>query len=691
MDKVVTYAFLSIIQEKNGNITSLLSIFEELVEGLLSSLVKRQQKGGSIFDLQKEFKITYSIEIPIPTMRIILNTIKEKYNSLLTIYQDDFFSINEFPEINFNIILEKQRTDIEAFYNLYNRYLFIRGLKYEDYDLLAFFEQNKRYILKCLTGAVDIEENHQVQAQFIQKLLHLKYYNELINRIFLGSIISSYIELEIDDSTKYSKILLLDTNFIISLLNLHSEESFVNCNMLIEIANRLKYKVEIMLFTIDETFALLNRVASNLNRVTFFQSLDKDSIYHGCFRNNINASGLTFIANKFVDKLREQYGIIITNEMTNNAMITEASQSVYFKQLKERKHNPDGALHDATVLYYTQKLRKTSQNSFKDISAWFVTDRRGVHENLNLLDRNAPLMIRAEELLNIMWLSHPSYSASDYIQTAISRLLSTTLNIVPNEKMLKALDRKIQMIKDYPINAKDCIQVAETIGSIENQKLKLLLEKSTQEEIITELMNLSKYAEEKEKERQKEDEEFLLLIKEDLKRSTDKEKAILEKIKSEEIEVMSIDIRNNSSNKEIALIEEIIKRDQEELESIKNDIIFQIPIQAEKYAKKIFFTIGIICCILFILTAHFIYKNWIFTEPALYLLTFFPWIISYFGSAIFLKKISFSEIKKIMILKKENKIKKIKMNYIVRAESLEKRIVENKAKIKSIRENMIFC
>jgi hypothetical protein len=259
MDKVVTYAFLSVIKEKTGNITSLLSIFEELVEGLLSSWVKRQVKGGRLLDLQKDFKTTYSIDIPIPTLRTILNNIIQKNSSLFTTYSDDSFTINEFPEINLTILLEKQQSDIEAFYNLYNRYLSIKGLKYEDYNLLAFFEQNKRYVLKCLNGSVEIEENHQVQAQFIHKLLHLKRYNELINRIFLGSIISSYIELEIDDSTKHGKILLLDTNFIISLLNLHSEESFDNCKMLIEIANRLKYKVEIMPFTIDETFALLKQ------------------------------------------------------------------------------------------------------------------------------------------------------------------------------------------------------------------------------------------------------------------------------------------------------------------------------------------------------------------------------------------------------------------------------------------------
>ena len=690
MDKVVIYAFLSVIKEKSGNIISLLSIFEELVEGLLSTWIKKELKGGRIIDLQKDFKMTFFIDIPIPTLKTIIYNIIQKNNSILTTYHDDSFIINEFPEIDFNILLEKQQSEIESFYNLYNRYLNIRGLNYEDYDLLTFFEQNKRYIIKCLTGAINNEENHQVQAQFIQKLLYHKQYNELINRIFLGSIISSYIELEIDDSTKYSKILLLDTNFIVSLLNLHSEESFENCKMLMEIANQLKYKIEIMPFTIDETYALLNRVASNLNNITYFQSLDKDSIYHGCFRNNINSSGLTFIANKFVERLRVQYGILVTDEMTNNAMTSEAKQSQYYKMLKERRHNPDGALHDATVLYYTKKLRKGSPKSFKDINVWFVTDTRGFNENLSILDQNIPLMIRAEELLNILWLSHPSYDTKNYIQTTISRLLSTTLNIVPDGKMLKALDRKIQIIKDYPINARDCIQVAEAIGSIENKKLKLLLEKNTQEEIIIELKHLSKIAEEKESEKQKESEDILTLIKDEMNRSIEREKAILEKINDEKIEAISIDVRNEAATKEIVLLEELAKRDREELESLRNDIILQIPIEAEKHVKNIYIVFGIFCCVIFISSVCFIYKYWQFAEPILFLIAFIPWIISYFTAIFFSKKISFFEIKKVLILLKENKLKKVKMNYLVRAELLEKRINENGKKIKTIRENIFY-
>ena len=112
---------------------------------------------------------------------------------------------------------------------------------------------------------------------------------------------------------------------------------------------------------------------------------------------------------------------------------------------------------------------------------------------------------------------------------------------------------------------------------------------------------------------------------------------------------------------------------------------------AEKHIKQKLIGFGILCCVIFILSASFIYKYWTKTEPVLYLLAFIPWMILYFANVISSKKITFNSIKKVLILKKENNIKKTKMNYIVRAELLEKRIAENKIKIKSIRENIIYC
>jgi hypothetical protein len=556
IDKAVVYAFLSVIKEKSGNITSLMSIFEELVEGLLSLWSRNGTGAARIVDLQDDFFKMYTINIPIPTLRVILRNISNKYSETFTIHSDDSFVINNFPNKDLSYIIETQKGYIDLLFDLYNDYLMQKGLDPSSYDLLEYIEENKKQVLSFISGGLSLSNNkYQIQARFIKELLSIPEYNPIIQRLFLGSIISSYIELDIDESTTKSKTLLLDTNFIVSLLDLHSIESFINCKMLLKIANQLKYKIEVMPFTIDETTALLNRIASNLNNITYFQAQDKDSIYNGCFRRNIDPSSLSVIARKFELKLQNEYGIIQTDLMTNNSMIAEARQSKIYSQIKNRINNPDGALHDATVLYYTRKLRKSAQKSFADVESWFVTDTSGYYENNSISSNNIPLLIRAEELLNIMWLSHPLYNSDSFIKSTMARTLSGTLNsALPDKKMLKEIDRKVQIIKDYPINTKDCIQVAEVLGSLENQQLKAVLEATNQREILNKLHQLSITAERKAQLEKNDIEKLTAMAIDKLKKSYELEKIAIENTSQEKITRISLEVRNDSTNKEIEIL-----------------------------------------------------------------------------------------------------------------------------------------
>jgi hypothetical protein len=692
LDKAVTYAFLSVVKEKSGNVTSLLSIFEELTEGIISTWTKNGIKSALIIDLQLDFKKSYNINIPIPTLRVILNKISSKYCDTFTIHNDDSFIINNFPNKDFTQLIEQQKNSIDLLFDLYNSFLLRKRLDPTKYDLLDYIENNKNQILRFFSGDFSLHsDNSQVQARFIKELLCIPEYNPIISRLFLGAMISSYIELDVDESMDKDKTLLLDTNFIVSLLDLHSIESFLNCKMLIEIARGLKYKIEVMPFTVDETTALLNRIALNLNNVTYFQSQDKDSIYNGCFRRNISASSLSMIARKFMSKLQNDYGIIQTDMAINNSIINEAKQSAIYKQLKTRINNPDGALHDATLLYYTQKLRKANPNSFADINVWFVTDARGFSETISFVPKNVPLTIRTEELLNIMWISHPLYNSDDFIKTTISKAISSTLNnTLPDRKMLKEIDKKLQVVRDFPINTKDCIQVAEALGSIDNQNLKIVLEASNQQEILKQLHKLSTVAVEK-IQSEKEEKEFITKMAIDkLKKSFECEMTALEKIKQEQITTISIESRNEANSREIIILEELIRRDMEERESIHNNILQKIPIKAEKYVKRIMVILGILCSILFCGTAKIVFDKWNTAEPIIFLLSFVPWILCYFIVALTTKQLSIREIKDSFVTRITNKENKKNIFFINKSSELEKRIHENKNKIDQLKKCMIY-
>jgi hypothetical protein len=691
-DKAVTYAFLSVIKEKSGNVTSLTSIFEELVEGILSTWTRNGINSARIVDLQHEFKTTYIINIPIPTLRVLVKKISEKYTGAFTIHTDDSFIISNFPNKDFSYLIDKQKGEIDLLYDLYFSYIKTKGLEPEKYDLLEYIEENKKQILQFMSGDFSLKQNdYQIQAHFIKELLGFPEYSSMIQRLFLGSIISSYIELDIDESMDKNKILLLDTNFIISLLDLHSIESFINCKMLIELAKKLKYKIEIMPFTIEETTALLNRIASNLNDLTYFQSQEADSIYHGCFRKNISSTTLSLIAQKFVSKLQSEYGIIQTDMSVNNSMINLARQSKYYSQLKNRINNPDGALHDATLLYYVQHLRKQNPLSFADINAWFVTDTKGFSDNIIISPKGVPLMIRAEELLNIMWISHPLYNSEDFVQKTIAKTLSSTLNnSLPNIHMLREIDKKVQAIKDYPINTRDCIQIAEVLGSIENQHLKTVIESRNQQEIIRKLHDLSVLAKKKALNEKNEKEIIAKLAMEKLQNSFEYEKRTLEKIKKEEMENASLESRNSILNTRISMLEEIIKRDTEELNSIKNNIILPIELKSKMIVKNILIISGVICILLFFYIAKLIFENWSNAEPILYLLGFIPLLISYFLTILTTKKFSVKTITEAFVTRLNNKQKKKNLYFLNKAFELEKRIVENEKDIEEIKRTLIY-
>ena len=82
---------------------------------------------------------------------------------------------------------------------------------------------------------------------------------EVIRKIYLGSILSCYLsEYEPQDKMMSDVELLLDTNFIVSLLDLNTPESTTTCRQLLKIASSFGYSLRVLKETIKETTDLLS-------------------------------------------------------------------------------------------------------------------------------------------------------------------------------------------------------------------------------------------------------------------------------------------------------------------------------------------------------------------------------------------------------------------------------------------------
>jgi len=100
MSSEVTYCLLAEIKSRKSNVTSLMEIFQELVEALFSYYYKKGEIKEKISDLRDAFIREYGIEIPFPTLKIILSQLKAKYGEKVTLYSDFSFAIMELSPIN---------------------------------------------------------------------------------------------------------------------------------------------------------------------------------------------------------------------------------------------------------------------------------------------------------------------------------------------------------------------------------------------------------------------------------------------------------------------------------------------------------------------------------------------------------------------------------------------------------------
>jgi hypothetical protein len=313
---------------------------------------------------------------------------------------------------------------------------------------------------------------------FVDYFKNFKEVYDLIKNIYLGSIISSYIEYQ-TSPIKINIELLFDTNFLISLLDLKTPESTHTCNKLVEIAKSIGYKLNVLDITIAETRNLLEKRAEHFDGAFLAKKIDPEDIYNACDRRKLNKTDLQRIADNLEDELTK-LGICLIPHSEKYQNVARHSEE--FKKFKAFRHNDFAALHDATVLYYVRDKRNNKRiRDFDKVNCWFVNNSSSWQSSDSLISTtngHQPETIRAEDFINILWLSNPNIKKqvgdSDLADIGITRMISCTLNeTLPKSAIIRELDDNIKKYGAEVISDKDIIRVATRIA---NRNLKNLEE-----------------------------------------------------------------------------------------------------------------------------------------------------------------------------------------------------------------------
>lgn len=358
--KIVAYSLLAHINNSGSFISDLTEIFAPLVKRSLSQMnsLHGSIKGASILEIKNVIDENYKLDIPIPILRKLLKKISEEINTAenicFVLYGDDSFAIKDYIFIEYEDIIKRKEEEIEKVQNLFDDFKRVQKIpETHDVDVFAFIDQNKISISKYLSNrfrSLD-DSDYSIEAQFINYFKKIPIVYESIRNIYLGSILSTYLEYKTSPVNQNIE-LLFDTNFIIGLLDLKTPESKHTCNKLLEIAKSQGYKLSILNITITEITHLLEKKAENFDKTFLAKKIDPEDIYNACDRRKLAKTDLQRIAQNINNTILE-YGIFAvpnTDKYQNNAKFSKE-----FEKLRNLRNNDWSALHDATTIYYVRE------------------------------------------------------------------------------------------------------------------------------------------------------------------------------------------------------------------------------------------------------------------------------------------------------------------------------------------------
>lgn len=531
--KIVTYSLLAHINDNKKGIEDLSELFIPIVKRVLAQMTAEGiTKGEHINEIKQRIDKSFFLDIPFPLLdkiiKKIVTEVASTKGSSFIVYKDKAFLINNYTFTEFEDDINEEEMKISKLEALYDAFLEVNQVQDKDkVSLIEFLDKNRFQVIGYFSKDGEktfVENDFSVQANFLKSIKSDTNLYKILCKIYLGSIIASYLEFEpAIQTTIKDKEFLLDTNFIVGLLDLNSIESKHTCQKIVEICNRLNYRMSVLDITLEETNNLIERAINNLDSTFLQKKLDPDSIFNACDRRGLSKTDLEKILANLGSTLQSEFAITIVHN--SSRFQNEAKYSKEFEIYKGVRSTEWSALHDATAIKYVQWRRSKKYKDYFSANCFFVTNTG--REFKPLLDSDSVSeIIRAEDLVNILWLTNPNVKLNlkdeEVVNIGLSRLISSTLNSkLPSSRIIRDLDQNIQKYAKDKITDQDIIRVANRIA----------------DKTLTNLDGLNKLA-------SKSPDEFVIRLTIEARKDEERQKKFIENIRS-----LLVDIKDTSDEK----------------------------------------------------------------------------------------------------------------------------------------------
>lgn len=482
--RAITYSVLAHISSSAKLAKGQLDVFVPIVKKCLHHISdgKIDIKGANISEIADRIVTDWQIEIPVPVLRTILTLISKEFeheedSKPFVLNNDDSFWIKRFIFADFDAEIKESEHNVKELQNAYLKFCKIQNIQSEDgTGVIRFIEQHKEILAHYLRNSdCPDKTDYSLPAKFIEYFKPIKPLYEEIRDLYLGATISCAIGYQFSDLTN-DVTLLLDTNFIISLLDLNTPESTRTCSKLLEICKKSGYSFLILPETKDEIQSLLEFKSRSLDKVALQKNVNKEDVFCACERRGLNSADLMRISDNIDEALTKFNVRILPNSTT---LKNKARFSNEYQVLKTYRNNDKAALHDAmAILYVREKRGGRAVKSFEKVNCWFVNNsithdfEHSAIENIisGNSSENQPEIIKADDLLNILWLSAPSIrsevSSDEMVDIGLTTLVAHTLNkALPKARIIRELDENIQKYKSEDLTDRDVYLLSVRIAN----------------------------------------------------------------------------------------------------------------------------------------------------------------------------------------------------------------------------------
>lgn len=493
--RAITYSVLAHISSSAKLAKGQLDVFVPIVKKCLHHISdgKAEIKGANISEIADRIVTDWQIEIPVPVLRTILTQISKEFDcdedsKPFVLNNDDSFWIKRFIFADFDAEIKESEHNVKELQNAYLKFCKIQNIQSEDgKGVIRFIEQHKDTLAHYLRNSdCPDKTDYSLPAKFIEYFKPIKPLYEEIRDLYLGATISCAIGYQFN-GLKNDVTLLLDTNFIISLLDLNTPESTRTCSKLLEVCKKSGYSFLILPETKEEIQSLLEFKSRSLDKVALQKNVNKEDVFCACERRGLNSADLMRISDNIEDSLTKFSIRILPNSTT---LKNKAKFSNEYQTLKTYRNNDKAALHDAmAIMYVREKRGGKAVKSFEKVNCWFVNNsithdfEHSAIENIirGNSSENQLEIIKADDLLNILWLSAPSIrsevSSDEMVDIGLTTLVAHTLNkSLPKARIIRELDENIQKYKTEDITDRDVYLLSVRIA---NNQVKDLEELNT--------------------------------------------------------------------------------------------------------------------------------------------------------------------------------------------------------------------